>query len=266
MTANQSEIIQLPDQIELPILFKISKEKYLKDIQRGKLYMNNLKYFVDLEKRTGTRGQGDVREASFLNVKRHELFIQVAGQERQKVDIGPAPGIIYNEEALYHPVFCMVCEIYIMDRIEGTTTYSCKVKLDSETIESFVDEEHIDEYKALAVVYPQPFLEKLYDATYKLRIAGRHGLIRYRDMSLFNIVNGKWFLDDTFTKDNFFRKQHEFRIELFYHSEEPFILDIGDISQETFMIDIDVLKKGITVQQTLMPEQQLDTFDDGGKA
>ena len=31
--------------------------------------MNNLKFFVDLEKETGIQGVGDIREASLLNIK-----------------------------------------------------------------------------------------------------------------------------------------------------------------------------------------------------
>lgn len=39
-----------PDDLEMPILYKIIQKRYLNDFLDGKLYMNNLKFFVDLEK------------------------------------------------------------------------------------------------------------------------------------------------------------------------------------------------------------------------
>lgn len=126
----------LPDRLEFPVLFKISAEKYIKDIQSGKLYMNNLKYFVDLEKKSGKKGIGDIREASLLNIRNHELFIQINGGERQKVEIGPPPGIIYDEEALYHPVFCMVGKCFYLDKT-GDREYFGRISLSEETLSDF---------------------------------------------------------------------------------------------------------------------------------
>lgn len=106
----------LPDIIEMPVLLKISKVKYLQEIQAGNLYMNNLKYYVDLEKETQQQGIGDIREASLGNIKRHELFIQVGEKEKKKVPINPSPGIIYDMEAIYYPVFCLMGKTIFLKR------------------------------------------------------------------------------------------------------------------------------------------------------
>lgn len=82
--------------------FKISKRQYLEDIRLGKLYMKNLQFFVDLEEKYHNVGQGDKGEASLINIKKHELFIN-----GKKVPIGPAPGVIRDEDALKKPVFCL---------------------------------------------------------------------------------------------------------------------------------------------------------------
>lgn len=53
--------------------------EHLEFIQNGKLYMNNLKHYVELKKTTDEQGIGDIQEASYINIKRHKLFIQVEG-------------------------------------------------------------------------------------------------------------------------------------------------------------------------------------------
>ena len=59
------DIVQLPDIQEFPVIIKILKEEYVEDLLNGNLYMNNLKFFVDLEKDLGRQGVGDIRKNKY---------------------------------------------------------------------------------------------------------------------------------------------------------------------------------------------------------
>ncbi|ADL51379.1 hypothetical protein [Clostridium cellulovorans] len=86
------------------IFIKLGSKERLENLQKtGRLYMKNLKYFINLEKETGEKGRGDEQEASQLIIKKHELFIN--GEE---VEIGPPPGIIRDEKYLNSPIFCLM--------------------------------------------------------------------------------------------------------------------------------------------------------------
>lgn len=223
-------VVNLQGIIDFALLVKISKLEYLKSIQSGKLYMNNLKYYVDLEKTTGEQGIGDVQEASWINIKKHKLFIQVEGEERKEMPIGPAPGIIYDEEALYHPVFCMMFKLINLQK-ENETQSVGQFQLSKEELADFID----NDIGALIITDVGEFLNRVQIATREIGIAGKHGAVNYRDKRVPNIVNGGIQLDDSFTKDLRFQKQSEFRIELFTQRKEAMILDIGDIHDISFI-------------------------------
>lgn len=209
--------------------------------------MNNLKYFVDLEKETGNRGIGDIREASLINIRKHELFIQVDGDERKKIEIGPPPGIVYDEKALYHPVFCMVGKIFYLDKT-GEREYSGHISLPKETVNEFTN---TDDTSVLVIYNVTEFLNKVHSAAEREGIAGKHGFINYRDLRIPNFVKGKWILDSTFTKDIFFEKQSEFRIELFKHSSSPYTLRIGDITDYSCLVKPEQIRTGLDIIQTI---------------
>lgn len=241
--------MQLPEVQEFPVIIKILKEEYVESLLDGNLYMNNLKFFVDWEKETGIQGVGDIREASLLNIKKHELFIQINGGERKRMEIGPAPGIIYDEDALYHPVFCAIGKIVELKR-SGNDQFVGTLQLEKENISDFIGGAD-SAYKAVVIFNCIDFLDKIK----KTGISGKHGFIKYRDLRLPNIVDGKWLLDDTFTKDNRFKRQSEFRIELFTHSNEPYVLEIGDIRNLAFVVNCETLLTGLTIIQNIEFEE-----------
>lgn len=225
--------MNLQEIVDFALLVKISRLEYLESIQNGKLYMNNLKYYVELEKTTSEQGIGDIQEASWINIRKHKLFIQVEGEERKEVPIGPAPGIIYDGESLYHPVFCMMFKL--IDLLKENETQSVgQFQLSQEELADFIDDDK--DIGALIITNVGEFLNRVQITAKKLGIAEKHGAIKYRNKRIPNIVNGRIQLDDSFTKDLRFQKQSEFRIEIFTHEEEAMILDIGDIHDISFIV------------------------------
>lgn len=239
-----------PNDLEMPMLFKIIKKTYLRGLLDGNLYMNTLKFFVDLERNTGKQGIGDIREGSLLKISKHQLFIQYEGEERQEVEIGPPPGIIYDQSVLEHPVFCMVGKIFIQDKI-GEGEYACNISLEKELLNDFT-EGNDDDYCVVAIFNYVDFIDRIEKAITKAGITGKSGFINYRDMSLPRIVNGNWVLDDTFTKDNRFKIQSEYRIEINKQCKEPYVLKIGDISDIAIVLSVDQVEKGLTILQRII--------------
>ena len=241
--------MELPKTLEFPVIIKILKKEFVDDLLDGKLYMNNLKYFVDLEKNTGQRGVGDIREASLVNIRKHELFIQYDSGEEIKIDLKPAPGIVYNKEALFHPVFCAVGKIFSLE-YKDNNKYVGNISLPEETLKDFISNE-AGEYKAVVIFNYIDFLERINNK----KIPAKTGFIKYRDMKFPNIIDGKLCSDDTYTKDLRFRNQSEYRIELFIHSEEAYVLDIGDIRKLSFVMDCKKLVSGFSVTETIEPNE-----------
>lgn len=85
----------------------------------------------------------------------------------------------------------------------------------------------------------------------KENISIKFGLVNYRDIRFPNIVDGKWILDNTFTKDIRFEKQSEFRIELFKHCDKAMVLNIGNINDISYITDCDTLIAGFDIIQTV---------------
>lgn len=236
-----------PDYLEMPVLFKIIKKDYLQGFLHGNLYMNTLKFFVDLEKNTGKQGVGDKREASLLEIRKHKLFIQYDGEERKEIKIGPPPGIIYDQKALQHPIFCMVVKKYIQDKI-GEGEYACTISLERELLNDFT-EGNDENFCVVAIFNYIEFLDRVKKAVTLAGLSAKCGPINYRNKSLPNFVNGDWVLDDTFTKDNRFKIQSEYRIELDKQCIEPYVLEIGDINDIATVLEVNVIEKGLSILQ-----------------
>ena len=258
------------------ILAKISSLRYLKDIQAGKLYMNNLKFYVDLEKNSGKQGIGDILEetskvikvfrkrlsglmnaislgikaeaiktiatsiaileASLINIKKHKLFIEIDGEEKKEIPIGPPPGIIYDTNALYHPVFCLMIKEIDLQNVD-INQWQGNFQISEEEVEDFAD--NTNEVGALVIFDVHEFLNRIKLATNAMNIEARIGRVKYRDKRLPELSDRGLVLDDTFTKDLRFKKQSEFRIELLVHQDAHMILDIGSIHDISYIIEGD---------------------------
>lgn len=238
----------LPSTIDFCVLIKISKTSYLNDIQSGKLYMNNLKYFVDLEKSTGKQGIGDIREASLCNIKKHKLFIRIDDEEPKEIDIGPPPGIIYDSDALHHSVFCMMGKTIVLEK-ETSSQYVGTLKISEDELADFLDAD--DSCSALVIYNAYEFIRRIEEAAHAQKLAGKAGIVTYRDLRFPNFVDGEWMLDNTFTKDIRFQKQSEYRIELFNRATDAIVFDVGDLHDISFIIDCKTLTSGLTVIQRI---------------
>lgn len=250
---NKSAIFEnLPSQLDFPVLLKISKRNYLESIHKGKLYMNNLQYFIDLEKRTGIKGIGDEQEASRIIIKRHELWVSENGGESHQIEIGPAPGIVYDKSSLLHPIFCLMYKNLILEKF-ATDEYSGILKLSDDEVKDFVSSSDND-YGVLIIFDIETFLDNIYKGAEKNGFQGRHGRIEYRDKRLPRLENGYIVPDNTFVKDIRFQNQSEFRIELYKDTKDPYIFDIGSLENISTITSLNTILQGLHITQKIYAE------------
>lgn len=65
---------------DVSMMVKFLDNKYVEDLLNGKLYMNNFKYFIELEERLKKKGQGDKLEGAFvINTNNHTMLDKSTG-------------------------------------------------------------------------------------------------------------------------------------------------------------------------------------------
>lgn len=237
-----------------PILFvKFSDNiDHLKSLQQGNLYMNNLKYFVELEEKTGIPGMGDKLEV--LNVLNDvEVSFYIPGTDHLITKAKAKQANFRYEDALYKPVYCLFAITADMLVVHKETESDVELKINfTEEQKSKMSSEF---GKYALVISPPCFSEKLEKTFYEKGYEFSGKYVDYID----NNVNEQrrmeaYATQDTrifFFKDHGFKHQNEFRIVLFNKNEENAIVenisDLHDCSsllmtQDLFADDKHILK------------------------
>lgn len=235
MTLNNNEMK------EYYFFVKFGSRSRLESLNKtGKLYMKNLKYFVDLEEKSGIKGRGDILEASTMIIKRHEMFIN-----GKKVEISEPPGILREKRHLNHPVFCMMIKNVLGNSTDDNCTeYRHKLTFDNRLLEDFQDDETPH---ALIIHDSNEFIKRLDVALDNLKVPARRGLVKYRNKNYPKIVDGNLCEDDVFTKDISFSYQKEYRVLVEQDVEDHFILDIGNLEDISYICEANTLKNGLEI-------------------
>lgn len=227
------------------ILIKIGKIEHLKQIQEGKLYINNLQFYIDLEKINKEKGMGDVTEGALATLRKFQCLVEDEDGNIIYTSSGELPGTIYDERSLHCPTFCMMYKEVEM-LCDDLGHAKCSFQLSNEEIEDFISED--SECGALIIYLPEVFLNKINNAADKRNVKVHWGKVDYRNKKIPNIKNGEWILDDIFTKDDSFKYQSEYRIVFEEYCDKPERLNIGNIEDITYLLDAQQLNKKITIQ------------------
>lgn len=191
------------------IFVKISN--YATDIQRGKLYCQPLKYFIELEKTTGLKGQGDKLEAQIPIYQKKYFFInQIRTVSCTKT---------YSYENF--PVFCM-----------------CFLPCNTRGIYQFTPTQ-VKEFSqfgndSIAIFDGDEFIRRFGNACKRNGYEYAHSKVFYEDFWKLS-PQVKHRIEENpivscFRKDSLFSYQNEYRFIIYKEVEEPLILEIGDIS------------------------------------
>lgn len=224
--------------IELPkdksaFLLKFIKPEYEDSFVEGKLYMNTLKYFIDLEKESGIRGVGDAYEASAVYSDLKASLINPDTRE-VLVDGKIAKLNFHSIERVNTPVFCMFAvDKDVLKVVSADKDYVYTIAhLEKSELEQLIKDFGNNMYVLDAFEFASRVKRKCED----LNILCKMNKVEYHDFSKNYESRIRKYQDlesvnVCFIKDDFFKCQNEYRILLDnVYSETPYVLDIGDIS------------------------------------
>ncbi len=223
---------------EILLMIKFTKEDYVNSIVNGNLYMNNIKYFVDLENRTGIKGQGDKYEAGNV-ISDVEIKFYKAGTD-QLIAEGYAEEIIDRSNFFDDlPIFCITAFSANDFKIIRETGDYYEVAFDVEESERNRMLANFGE-KAI-LINPKLFLDKVDDffrndkTEYVARRVNYKNLKTNDEERIMNYRNH--FLLPMFTKDKYYEYQREFRIVALGHrTENNYFANIGSLDKVAFFV------------------------------
>ncbi|WP_427107941.1 hypothetical protein [Lysinibacillus xylanilyticus] len=214
-------------------LLKFVKPEHEDDFIQGKLYMNPLSYFINLEKESGKRGVGDALEASAVFVDVEMTLMDPVTDE--VLAEGKAGRInIHSNDRVKSPVLCMYSvdkDVLRLDS-EDENTINAFPHIEKEDLEQLVS----DFGDNMLIINAKHFIDRVKEKCEELQINYKAGKVKYHDFSTnySDRINKYVDLDSSaicFIKDDYFKAQNEYRLLLEnVNTESHHILDIGDIS------------------------------------
>lgn len=229
---------------EQPLFFIkfVNKKEYAEDICNGKLFMNKVSYYRELEKKSQKKGQGDIGELK----NRIHGFDGTLTSEDKSISI-PIKGSIdfeFNEDKCT-PIFCLMgIKINDLEISEYDDTYVKLIfKYDKEEIENFKD----DFGKYVVIINPMKFKENIYKSLEKINKNWIFGEVRYRGINDFDRIQAFSKQDVTrfLYKDKYFKYQKEYRLVIDESIEYPKTIEIGQLKDSTIVMEVENLEKGL---------------------
>ena len=204
------------------------EERYADDFISGRVYMNTLKYFKDLEDEPG-KGRADPTEAiwAWLQPDNAEMTITVPGLDLIKIiasDLAAPISMTYK----WHDCLKLFCMYAIHSNTIGEASKNELVEQNQCRIGLNVECKSLGTFAV--IISAGPFLERLRRELEKLGYRANGKLVTYYDDNAFN---GEIPLGEIpFWKQKRFSYQQEFRICVYPASAEaqPLIIEMGDLS------------------------------------
>lgn len=217
---------------------KFLSNKNLDDLLNGKLYMQNLGAFIDLEEKQRKKGQGDRYEAAF--VTRGGLtqgFIE--GFDEPLFTAQSSEFVMRYEMVRRIPAFC--CATFTADDLqvvdENEDNFFVQIKLNEEEKNAFSND-----FGDTAVILPGELMDILKEHAIKQQFTWIMGKPIYFDYNIYDPIRYEKFergdMEIIFWKDIFFKKQKEFRFAITNHEVEKFMyFEIGSLREQTLIFD-----------------------------
>lgn len=228
--------------------FKNNPKEYLKEFQAGFLYMNNLNFFIEKEKKENKKGIGDKYEASQVLTNVEAKFYDYETNEYIGAADAGVTSFKFNEDGL-RPIFCLSMispEDFIVEDKE-------KIQDDQYKITAIMDMEEEKKKKLLEefqgevlVIKAKPFLDRLKESFQEQGYSFKGRKVRYDDYKLNNFERLKSFhdegVDHLFWKDKSLSYQSEYRVLITNEfNEGPIKPNIGDLSDISFFMSVEEL-------------------------
>jgi hypothetical protein len=228
---------------EILMLVKFTKEEYIQSLLDGNLYMNNIKYFIDLENQTKVRGQGDKLEASNVINDVHLKFYK-EGTDELLAEATSSRLVERNHFFDNIPIFCITSFDSKDFQIVEETEYSYKVKFAINEKEMKHMKESFGE-KAI-FINPAVFLNRVENNFTEKGFEFDARKVNYENLDINDSKRLEHFngtsIIPLFIKDIFFESQREFRIAIFNNPTESVLVpNIGDLSDISYVMDTEDL-------------------------
>nr|DAE09632.1 MAG TPA: hypothetical protein [Siphoviridae sp. ctDtx1] len=217
------------------LLMKFTEEKYIKDLQEGKLYCKNLKHYRELENKDGDRDMGDKNEGKFLL---NEVKCDFYSREDEKlvltVQNANVSLDIYGVDKT--PVFCMtgvkesdLKEFYDNEKEGYILNFA-------ELLNDMLDKSYWE--AAVVITKPGEFYNRIIKKCMKDKINITARSVKYTDFKINYTDRTNSFVKDkkeiVFWKDHYYKGQYEYRIAVDnVKVDDYYQFDIGDISDIT---------------------------------
>lgn len=230
-----------------PFLLKFSdKREHLESLQNGNLYMNNFKYFIELEKKTGIKGMGDMFEvANVLNNIKLSFYDYETNEFLFEAD---AKRMHFRfDETVYKPVFCLFALGSDMLEVvnEGENFIDTKIIFSEEQKERI-----LKEFGRYVLVIPwKLFMDNVFKSFRENGYVAIGDFVRYSNYSVNYSKRIEAFINQTaemfFWKDSYFEHQREFRIVILNENiETPLTVKFESIKENTMILRTQDLLSG----------------------
>ncbi|PGK52201.1 hypothetical protein CN918_30900 [Priestia megaterium] len=245
-----------PHHASTPMFYmKFSQLEYLKPLEQGQLYMNNLQYFIDLEKETGQLGMGDMFEGASV-VKPDKVVVALYKDEDEQIPSGKHFELNTSQITMringmkQWPVFCLFAVNFKMLKVidEREEDYIVSIQMSDKQKETMIGEfgSHV------FITAAHNFLEHITKAFKAQNILIFRGLIDYLPfLELSERTSDYIFHDDikerikvAFTKRSELAYQNEYRILIMNQpANKPTKINVGPIPN-SLIIPVEGLTNG----------------------
>lgn len=219
-------------------------EEWAKDILEGKLYMNTFKYYRDLEKETGIKGQGDILEGIVKLIPESIELISNSNSEKLKIEPNYM-NIKYNDDdniLLYCMRSLKISDFDILEfeKKENKLEVLMKLNFNSKKIEQM--KKDFGEY--VVVINQIEMIEKVNNTAIKEGLPLEYGDVIYSDDNDIDRIKAfSEFLPRRFLyKDAYFEYQQEYRIVIQKENTNDKFFNIGRL-EEALIIKTEDLKE-----------------------
>lgn len=225
-------------------LVKFVAKKYEDDFRSGKLYMKNLQYYIDEERRSGLKGIGDVNEGSLV-LNEVQGLIKDAETGKLIAEFDAEKTTLSSNNLLKSPVLCL----YTIDSTIFKITNRTDTSMD---LEMNITEEQLKLLTSafgdnLLFINGREFKRRVEKTCEEQGLELCHKKVEYEDYSINHVdriskMQNIFSEDMVFFKDKHFQYQNEYRFIIKNKFvDDHFYLDVGDLS-DVIIDEIDFKK------------------------
>jgi hypothetical protein len=224
---------------------KFTMPEFVESFLDGNLYMNTLDYFIELEKETKVKGQGDRYEGAFVFGAQN---IQIIDNDTNMV-IATAKSGMYEERSKVVreiPIFCFTKftakDFKVLE--EGENLVSIILDIGEENIEKF-----LENFGSKAILLPGDIVEMMKNDADEQELDFIISPVTYHDYSVgIDSKRKKEYDNGSATivtwKDSYFQYQREMRFAVFNKpSDKAIIVKIRNLREHANVLDAEFFLK-----------------------